>query len=87
MEIILSPELESLINQKVASGAYGSPSEVVANSLRLLKEREALQRIHLEELRREVLIGYEEAQRGEGVPLDIEAIIADVETQLAHERK
>ena len=87
MEIVLTQELEELVRQKVASGAYGSPSEVVVNSLHLLKAQDALERIRLEDLRREVLIGYEESQRGEGVPLDMEAIIADVEMQLKQERK
>jgi antitoxin ParD1/3/4 len=78
MEIVLTREMEELVQQRVASGAYSSPSEVVDNSLRLLKQHEEVQRIRLEELRQEILLGLE----GESVPLDIEAIIAEAERRL-----
>ena len=38
MNISLTPELEELIHQKVASGLYHSASEVIREGLRLLKE-------------------------------------------------
>ncbi len=38
--VSLTPELESLIDSKVASGRYRSASEVVRAALRLLDERE-----------------------------------------------
>ena len=41
MATVLSPELESLIQQKVATGGYASAEEVVREALRLLDEREA----------------------------------------------
>ena len=36
----LTPELEALVDSKVASGRYRSASEVVRAALRLLDERE-----------------------------------------------
>ncbi len=38
--VSLTPELEALIDSKVASGHYRSASEVVRAALRLLDERE-----------------------------------------------
>jgi antitoxin ParD1/3/4 len=38
--VSLTPELESFIDSKVASGPYRSASEVVRAALRLLDERE-----------------------------------------------
>ncbi|MBM1174967.1 type II toxin-antitoxin system ParD family antitoxin [Microvirga arabica] len=40
--VSLTPELESLVDSKVASGRYRSASEVVRAALRLLDERERL---------------------------------------------
>ncbi|OFV98777.1 MAG: CopG family transcriptional regulator [Acidobacteria bacterium RIFCSPLOWO2_02_FULL_61_28] len=71
MNVSLTPELERLVNKKVQSGMYSSASEVIREALRLLKEQEELRRRKLEELRKEIRIGLEQAKRGEGVPLDI----------------
>jgi antitoxin ParD1/3/4 len=38
--VSLTPELEALVDRKVASGRYRSASEVVRAALRLLDERE-----------------------------------------------
>lgn len=86
MNISLTPELEELINQKVATGMYHSASEVVREGLRLLREQDELKRIRLEELRRDVMAGYEQMRRGESVPLDIDAIKAEGRKRVAARR-
>ncbi len=52
--VSLTPELEALVDSKVASGRYRSASEVVRAALRLLEERErrmaARSRLSLETL-------------------------------------
>lgn len=83
MNVSLTPELETLINQKVESGLYTSASEVVREALRLLKEQDILRQIRLEELRKEIAIGIEAAERGEVGPLDIEEIKAEGRKRLA----
>ena len=40
MNVSLTPELEKLVQDKVASGLYQTASEVIRESLRLLKERD-----------------------------------------------
>ena len=65
MNVSLTPELERLIHKKVESGLYLSASEVVREALRLLDERDKLQALKQEELRREIQIGIDQADRGE----------------------
>jgi antitoxin ParD1/3/4 len=86
MNVSLTKELESFIGEMVESGMYFSASEVVRESLRLLKEQQQIKKIRYEELRAEILRGYEQAQRGESKPLDIEAIQAEGERRLASKR-
>ncbi len=65
MNVSLTPELEQLIHKKVESGLYLSASEVVREALRLLEERDRLNALKLEELRKEIQIGIDQADRGE----------------------
>lgn len=63
MNVSLTPQLEEMIRDKVATGRYTSASEVVREALRLLEERD-----RYETFRAAVLEGYEEAERGELIP-------------------
>jgi antitoxin ParD1/3/4 len=65
MIVTLPPQLEQLIQDQVASGRYGSASEVVSEALRLLQERDELQQIRLRELKKEIAIGIAEADQGQ----------------------
>lgn len=65
MNVSLTPELEQLIRQRVETGLYRSASEVVGEALRLLEERDRLQAPRLEEPRREIRVGVDQADRGE----------------------
>ncbi len=65
MTVTLRPELEQIINDQLASGRYPSPTEVIGDALRLLKERDELRERKLEELRRELQIGIDQIERGE----------------------
>jgi antitoxin ParD1/3/4 len=77
MNVSLTPELETLVNEKVKSGNYNSASEVVREALRLLKEQDELKQIRRDELRREVMKGVEEIRRGEGTVYDSAENLAD----------
>lgn len=72
MNISLTPELEKLVQEKVASGLYHSASEVIREGLRLLKERDELREIRLNELRQEIQKGLDS---GESTLLNIQEII------------
>lgn len=68
MNVSLTPELETMVHEKVESGLYNSASEVVREALRLMRERDELQRQRLAELKREIAVGLEQLDRGESVP-------------------
>jgi antitoxin ParD1/3/4 len=87
MNVSLTPELEKLVNKKVESGRYTSASEVIREGLRLLEEHDELRRIKRDTLKREIARGVESLERGEGKPLDIEAIKAEGRKKLAAKRK
>lgn len=70
MNVSLTPQLEQFVRQKVDSGRYLSASEVVREGLRLLEERDRVQQMKLETLRRELMIGVEQIERGEVVDAD-----------------
>ncbi len=75
MNVSLTPELEKYVASKVESGLYQTASEVVREGLRLLKEKEELHQRKLEELRREIQVGIDQADRGELSPMDAEGTL------------
>ena len=60
MIITLSNETKRIVVEKVSSGAYESPDEVVNRGVRLLDAREK----GVEALRREIMLGFEDIQQG-----------------------
>jgi antitoxin ParD1/3/4 len=83
MNVSLTTELAEFVKQQVESGMYQTASEVMRDGLRLLKQREQFRQIRVEELRKEVAIGIEQADRGEVAPLDFDAIRAEGRRMLA----
>ena len=59
MNVNLTPELETLVRRKVASGMYTSASEVVREALRLMEEQDQMRAVRLEQLRQEELDRYQ----------------------------
>lgn len=57
MNINLTPQLEDLVRQKVASGLYTSASEVVREALRLMDEKDRVLGAKLDQLRRDIREG------------------------------
>ncbi len=80
MEIILTPELEKLVSQKINSGRYNSASEVVQESLhKMFSEEESNRRFlseerqrKIENLRQEIMKGVEQIRNGEGIVIDVD---------------
>ncbi len=88
MYISINEQIQQLIKQKVESGHYSSPDEVMDAALRLLDERDK----KLEALRKDVQVGLDQLECGEYVEytdetldqlfdkLEVEAF-KDLETQ------
>jgi antitoxin ParD1/3/4 len=83
MDVRLTPELERLIHDKVATGLYASQDEVIREALRLLRDRDELRLLAVDDLRREVQKGLDQLDRGESVLLDPERIKAEGRRRLA----
>ena len=65
MSFPLPPEFERAVLDRVRSGQFASPEDVLATMLELLEEREAEYETKLEELRRDIRIGLDQLDRGE----------------------
>jgi antitoxin ParD1/3/4 len=78
MNVSLTPQLESFVQEKVASGLYTSASEVIRDALRMLEEQDQLRAVKLEALRKEIDKGWEQLERGERVPFEPEKLIEKV---------
>jgi antitoxin ParD1/3/4 len=69
MNVSLTPELEKLVAERVTSGRYASASEVIREALRLLEERDRLNR-----LRDDVQLGLEQLDQGRHRPFNNQAL-------------
>lgn len=70
MTISITPQLESLIKEKLATGRYHSADEVMSEALKLLELRDEQEK-KLEQLRLDIQAGLDS---GDPVPFDKEAI-------------
>ncbi len=70
MNVSLTKELDQWINQKVESGLYKSSSEVIRDSLRLLRRQEDLREAMMEDLRHELLIVIKQLDSGKSTELN-----------------
>ena len=75
--INLGDHFESFIDQQIASGRYGSASEVIRASLRLLEEREH----RIEGLRRALIDGERSGDVGE---LDMQKVKSKARRGIKH---
>ena len=71
MNVNLSPQLDEMVRQKVASGLYTSASEVVREALRLMEQQDCIRSAKLEQLRHDIRDG---VNSGESTHWDPEEI-------------
>ena len=64
MNVSLTEELDSFVKSLVEGGEYYSASEVVRDGLRLLKEKEALKQIRLNQLKEMIMEGKRDMEAG-----------------------
>jgi antitoxin ParD1/3/4 len=70
MTIKLNPDLEAYVEQKIREGRFPSAQAAIEDAVRQAKEREE----QLESLKREVRLGLDELDRGEGEPWNVDEI-------------
>lgn len=85
MNVNLGTVFDKFVAELLKTGLYQSQSEVVRDGLRLLKEREELKKLRLAELRKEIAIGSEQADRGEFV--DGEKTFAEIRRRSAQRKR
>ncbi len=77
----LSPPLEAMVREKVASGEYASEADVVEQALLLLQRHEAVQAAELDALCRDIAQGLADLDAGRVV--DAEAVFKELEQIVA----
>lgn len=82
MNVSLKPELERFVVEKVRAGQYADPSGIVNEALEVLKEQEEFTPEHETYLRREIVRGLEQLDRGEHAEFEAEKIIAQERQRL-----
>lgn len=65
MHVSLTPRLEEMVKEKVASGLYNNASEVIREALRLMEQQDRMLDIKQQALRDAVLLGFDQAEQGE----------------------
>ena len=74
MNVNLSPQLDEMVRQKVASGLYTSASEVVREALRLMEQQDCIRAAKLDQLRLDIREGI---NSGESTLWDPEEIMQE----------
>ena len=80
MKISLTRELEQFVARKVAGGSYRNASEVIREGLRVLREREKARKDAVDELRCQILVGIQQADRGKTSPFN-DATLRQIKTR------
>jgi antitoxin ParD1/3/4 len=81
MNISLTPHLEEMIREKIASGSYTSASEVVREALRLMEEEDQLRSLKMQKLRQELQAGLDSGHAVVFDPREIKRIAREKKSQ------
>ena len=76
LNVSLPTELEARVRQHVASGLYGSASEVIREALRLFEAYQTVQQSSLAALKSDIDRGTEDVKAGRVKPMDMASIKA-----------
>jgi antitoxin ParD1/3/4 len=90
MEIKVSYDIEQIIAEKVNSGEFETPEQVVERAVRLLHERDREMKKELEALLREIQKGVDDIESGHGIELTdevFEEIVQEARAELVAENR
>lgn len=65
MHISLTEPLENIVKDKVETGLYNNASEVIRDALRVMLKHEEAEKTAYAEMKRQALMGHEQALKGE----------------------
>jgi len=83
LNVSLPPELENRVRAHVASGMFGSASEVIREALRLFESYQSVQVAALAALKADVEQGQADKRAGRVTPLNIDALKAEGRNRLS----
>ena len=86
LNVSLPIELESRVREHVASGLYGSASEVIREALRLFEAFQAVKSANLAALRADIAKGVSDVQAGRVGPVSMASIKAAGRAKLKAQR-
>ena len=77
MTVTLTPDLAKIVKKQLTTGRYRSAGAVVGEALQLLQHNNRTDAEKLKDLKREIAIGLEQLERGEGIEFD-DALVEDI---------
>ena len=83
MDVLLKPELEKFVAEKMRTGQYTDASDLVNQALEVLKDQEDFSPEHTAYLRRELQRGVDQLDAGQHATFDAERIIAEERARLS----
>jgi putative addiction module CopG family antidote len=86
MNVLMKPELEQFISDKVKSGQYADASDMVNEALEVLRKQEQFTPEHEAYLRQEVRKGLDQLETGQRANFDAEKIISEERKRLERQK-
>lgn len=90
MDVLLKPELARFVDEQVKTGRFETPSQVINTAVASFQTEQAISEPlppeELDELRADIAKGIEQADRGQLLEWDAEAVLAEVERRYEAER-
>jgi antitoxin ParD1/3/4 len=83
MHVSLTEKLEDYVKSKVQSGLYNNASEVVREALRLKISVDETEELKLQRLRDAIEPAWQQAERGQCVPFDLQSILSELDQEMA----
>lgn len=77
MNITLTPKLATIVKKQLSTGRYRSAGAVVGEALQLLQYNNRTDEEKLADLKREIELGLQQLDRGEGIEFD-ESVVDEV---------